>query len=130
MNNSFAPNSFTNSVSKCNSNHCLTCCSLLPYINYIIINIRKIFLNSDWTCSSSFVIYCLFCTNCNTFYNGKSQTSLSQRVKLHRYGKVLYRVEITLRPPLFIMFHQKSLFHFFFNSVASKSRGLYEGGTM
>ena len=37
------------------------------------------------SCKSSFVIYSLFCQNCNAFYIGKSEKSLHIRINGHRH---------------------------------------------
>jgi hypothetical protein len=65
---------------------CLTCKeNLIEYHDTININNINIKLNSNTTCSSTYVIYSIFCTNCEIFYIGKAQTMLKQRVNLHRH---------------------------------------------
>ena len=63
---------------------CKTCNIIKPG-QFINIPNRKPFKpNVSMNCTSSFIIYCLICDNCNLIYIGQTSVSLSNRITLHR----------------------------------------------
>ncbi len=74
----------TKNVSPCNHSRCLTCSIFLSFCSNIILNNTSIIFNSSMSCTSSFVIYVLFC-HCNAFYIGKSEKPFHIRMNSHRH---------------------------------------------
>lgn len=72
------------SVTKCDRSKCLTCNNIILYKNSITINDKPILLNKDLNCSSTDILYVMFCS-CGQRYIGETSTSLSQRMNGHRF---------------------------------------------
>lgn len=68
---------------SCNNKLCKTCEILLKQKVCIKINNVNVSFNASMTCTTSDVIYVLFCS-CNKFYVGETSIPLRQRITLHR----------------------------------------------
>jgi hypothetical protein len=67
---------------KCNKNNCIICKFSLNYHYFSCKNLTLPF-KSNSTCTSTGIIYIIFCIKCKVFYIGESGRSANKRIKEH-----------------------------------------------
>lgn len=71
-------------VKKCGDSRCGTCAHLVTGNHIILKSGKRMFTNSDITCKSKNLIYCIICGHCKEFYIGQTGNTLCERVRIHR----------------------------------------------
>jgi ferredoxin len=74
----------TFSVTKCGRSRCKTCQIIIQSRKTINIGSMQLPITSNMNCTTTHVIYLIFCSGCNNFYVGQTTQQLCNRMTLHR----------------------------------------------
>ena len=83
------PEYFSDNISPCDSNACLSCNSLITdqsFKSNLTGRICKTETYEQLTCGSSNVVYAIHCVRCGLMYVGETGRSLRSRINGHRAG--------------------------------------------
>jgi hypothetical protein len=84
------------SINPCHRNRCKTC-FLIPSTHHsVILNNFLVIFNTNMSCTTKNLVYCIKCNSCDHLYVGQTSMSLCNRMTLHRQH---------VNQPLYAMLH-------------------------